>query len=174
MSQAGCRLTNFGDNLAFQPQAVFTPATEQEVLHILREQRGKRIRAIGRLHSWSEAAVADEVLLDLRNLKAVCITWDEQGPRASIGAGCQIKDALRELDRHGLTLPTVGLISEQTIAGYTATGTHGSGKSSLSHYIESVHLACYDQTTDEPMIREVLDAEELRADAARWAAWGSS
>jgi FAD/FMN-containing dehydrogenase len=117
------------------------------LLQILREQRGKRIRAVGRLHSWSAAPQAEEVLLDLRKLKSVQVTWDDRGPVAVIGGGCQIKDILRELDRHDLTLPTVGLISEQTIAGAAATGTHGSGRSSLSHYLAAVRLACYDATT---------------------------
>src|SRR5262245_729980 len=110
-------LTNFGGNLRLQPLAAFTPASEEELLRILRNQRGKRIRAVGRLHSWSEAPLAEDVLLDLRHFDSVHVTWDELGPRACIGAGCQIKAVLRELDRHGLTLPTLGLISEQTIAG---------------------------------------------------------
>jgi FAD/FMN-containing dehydrogenase len=160
---SGRRLTNFGGNLTLEPQAVFVPGTEEEVLEILREQRGKRIRAIGRLHSWSDAPQAEEVLLDLRNLNSVQILRDDQGPRAIIGAGCQIKDVLRELDRQGLTLPTIGLISEQTIAGAAATGTHGSGRSSLSHYIEAVRLACYDPATDTPVVREFRAGPELRA-----------
>ena len=157
------RLTNFGGNLTIQPQAVFMPSSEEGVLQILREHRGKRIRAIGRLHSWSGAPEAEEVLLDLRNLKSIQVTTDDLGPLATIGGGCQIKDILRELDRHGLTLPTIGLISEQTIAGAAATGTHGSGRSSLSHYIESVRLACYDPATGEPIVREVRSGQELRA-----------
>lgn len=157
-------ITNFGGNLTLRPQAAFTPASEDEVLRILQEQRGKRIRAIGRLHSWSEAPTSDEVLLDLRKLNAVHVWHDERGPGATIGAGCQIKDALRELDHHGLTLPTVGLISEQTIAGAAATGTHGSGRSSLSHYVSAVRLAGYHPTTGAPVIREVQgDVSELRA-----------
>ena len=133
------------------------------MLRILREQRGKRVRAIGRLHSWSGAPNAEEVLLDLRNLNSVQVTADDQGPLAILGAGCQIKAILRELDRHGLTLPTIGVISEQTIAGAAATGTHGSGRSSLSHYIEAVRLACYDPVSDEPIIREVREGQDLWA-----------
>ncbi|HEX5102244.1 MAG TPA: FAD-binding protein, partial [Pirellulaceae bacterium] len=159
----GERLTNFGGNLTIEPQAVFTPGSEEEVLQILRDERGKRIRAIGRLHSWSSAPLAEEVLLDLRKLKSLEVTSDKQGPLARIGAGCQIKDVLRELDRHGLTLPTIGLISEQTIAGAAATGTHGSGRASISHYIAAVRLACYDPAMAEPVVREVRSGPELQA-----------
>jgi FAD/FMN-containing dehydrogenase len=156
-------LTNFGGNLTIQPRVFHAPRSEEEVLQILREQRGKRIRAIGRLHSWSGAPQAEEVLLDLRNLNSIQLTSDDQGPVAIIGGGCQIKDILRELDRHGLTLPTIGLISEQSIAGAAATGTHGSGRSSLSHYIAAVRLACYDPATGEPIVREVRSGPELQA-----------
>jgi FAD/FMN-containing dehydrogenase len=160
---SGQRLTNFGANLTLQPRAVFMPVSEEEVLRILREQRGRRIRAIGRLHSWSEVLLAEEVLLDLCKLNSVEVTSDDQGPVATIGSGCQIKDILRELDVRGMTLPTVGLISEQTIAGAAATGTHGSGRSSISHYIAAVRLACYDPATDEAVIREVRSGPELQA-----------
>ena len=62
---------NFGRNLGLRPSVAYTPADEQEILHILDRHRGQRIRAVGRLHSWSEAVLGDDVLLDLRRLKDV-------------------------------------------------------------------------------------------------------
>jgi hypothetical protein len=79
------------------------------------------------------------------------------------GGGCQIKRVLTELERlAGVTIPTLGLISEQTIAGATATGTHGSGSHSLSHYLDEVRVACYD-ATGEPIIRTLSGGDDLRA-----------
>ena len=46
--------------------------------------------------------------------------------------------ALAELAESKHTLPSLGLIDEQTVAGATATGTHGSGRNSLSHYVQAV------------------------------------
>ncbi len=155
------QVENFGRNVVFRPQAVYVPHTEDEVVEILARERGKRIRAVGRLHSWSEAVRSDEVLLDLRRLDRVAINPEQT--RVVIGAGCQIKRALAELERHALTLPAIGLISEQTIAGATATGTHGSGRHSLSHYLTSLQIACYDSATGEPILREVREGDELRA-----------
>jgi L-gulono-1,4-lactone dehydrogenase len=152
---------NFGGNVAFRPRAVHQPRSESEVLVILAEERGKRIRAVGRLHSWSRVTVADEVLLDLRYLNGVEVSADRT--YAVIGAGCQIKRVLSELDQQGLTLPSVGLISEQAIAGAAATGTHGSGKNSLSHYVNAVRIAGYDAESGEPVIREIRKGDELRA-----------
>jgi FAD/FMN-containing dehydrogenase len=154
---------NFGRNVRFRPRAAYRPQSEAEVLEILSNHRGERIRAIGRLHSWSETAAADEVLLDLRHLNDVRIAKSPAGVQAEIGGGCQIKRALRELNEHGYTLPSVGLISEQTIAGAAATGTHGSGRQSLSHYITAVRVAHYDPATGEPTIRTIDGGDELLA-----------
>jgi hypothetical protein len=157
------RIPNFGANVVSHPQVVLTPRTEQEVLAALAEHRGRKFRAVGRLHSWSQAAQADDVLIDLNHFDQVEVTHDVGGPLAIIGAGCQIKRALAELARHGLTLPTLGLISEQTIAGATATGTHGSGRHSLSHYLCEVRLAHFDSVSGEPAIRVIREGDELLA-----------
>lgn len=158
------QLTNFGRNQSFQPGDSFEPRSEDELLAILGRCRGRRIRTIGRLHSWSEAPVADDVLLDLRHLNRVEVERREDKAWVTVGAGCQIKRLLSELDRqHAGTLPTLGLITEQTIAGAISTATHGSGRHSMSHYVEEVRIASYDPATGEPVIRVIRDGAELRA-----------
>ena len=154
---------NFGHNLVLQPTATFTPANEQEVLEVLDQHRGQQIRAIGKLHSWSEAVVADNVLLDLRRLNDVQLQQDGDHLVATVGAGCQIKHLLARLDRQGATLPSLGLITEQTIAGAISTGTHGSGNHSMSHFVEAVRLARYDSTSGKAIIEDVNDGEQLQA-----------
>jgi FAD/FMN-containing dehydrogenase len=156
-------VTNFGANVEFTPRHVYQPRSEGEVLEILHKHRGQRIHAAGSLHSWSEAARSDDVFVTLQHLSAVHVLHEPEGARAIIGGGCQIKWVLRQLDKHGLTLPSVGLISEQTIAGATATGTHGSGKHCLSQYLETVRIAHYDAATGEARITEVTGGDELAA-----------
>lgn len=154
---------NFGHNLVLQPTATCTPANEQEVLAVLDQHRGQQIRAIGKLHSWSKAVVADNVLLDLRQLNDVQLQQDGDHLVATVGAGCKIKHLLSKLDRQGATLPSLGLITEQTIAGAISTGTHGSGNHSMSHFVEAVRLARYDDTSGKAIIEDVNDGEELQA-----------
>lgn len=157
-------ITNFGRNVSFQPQVFATPRSEDEVLQILKQHSGRRIRVIGRLHSWSEAPRGDDVVLDLRHLNGVKTEQRDGGLWAVIGAGCQIKRVLSELERQaGATTPSLGLISEQALAGAMSTGTHGSGKHSLSHYAAEVRIATYDAETGEPVIRTITDGPELRA-----------
>ena len=155
---------NFGGNIQLNPQAMYTPATEQEVLEILDHHHGRRIRCVGRLHSWSRAVESNDVLLDLRRLNLVAPVVDGERLLASVGAGCQIKHLLSELERlKNWTLPSLGLITEQTVAGAVSTGTHGAGRNSLSHYVVSVRLAHYDSATGKATVSEICSGDALRA-----------
>jgi len=156
-------LCNFGANVRFAPRHYYQPASEDEVLEILRRHRGQRIRCIGRLHSWSPAPQGDDVVIDLQRLNGVVVERDERGTWATLGGGCQIKRALASLAPQGLTLPTLGLVSEQSIAGAVSTGTHGSGRHSMSHYVAEVRLAAYDPASGEPVIRTLTGGKELAA-----------
>lgn len=155
---------NFGRNVEIDAQASYAPKTEQEVLDILDTHKGQSIRCIGRLHSWSQILDSPGVLLDLRNLNAVQIHSDDPAKSVEAGAGCQIKRLLKELDQQKQwTLPSVGFITEQTVAGAVSTGTHGSGRNSLSHYVLSARVARYDSETGEAAITEISGGDELLA-----------
>ena len=156
--------SNFGKNIQLTPKTSYTPKNEQEVLDILNRHRGQRIRVVGRLHSWSKAIETDDVLLDLRHLNLVEPETDSDVPSVRVGAGCQIKQLLFELQRRKKwTLPSVGFIDEQTIAGAISTGTHGSGKHSLSHYVLSVRIARYDAVSGQAVFDEIREGNALRA-----------
>src|SRR5688572_15015059 len=133
-------MLNFGRNVSFEPSRTYVPRTEDEVLAILREPGQRNIRCIGSLHSWSGLVAAADVAVDLRHFDEVQLIGSAAEGRVQVGAGCTIDRLLAELRRHGRTLPTVGAIVKQTIAGATATGTHGSGASSLSHLVDGVRL----------------------------------
>jgi FAD/FMN-containing dehydrogenase len=162
---SGGPITNFGGNLRFTPRHLYTPTTEAEVLAILDRHAQGRIRVVGALHSWSPAVVCNDALIDLKHFDRVDIQRDADGTVwATVGGGCRIKHLLRRL--HALadvTMPTLGLITEQTIAGAIATATHGSGKHSLSHYVQELRVAAYDATTGKARNYTWNDGAELRA-----------
>ncbi len=141
------------------------PADKNAVLASLEQHRGRNIRVIGSLHSWSEAAVGDEVVLDLRHLDDISlVTGPGDDVGVEIGAGCTIERVLDYLRRHGgYTLPTYGMVCKQTIAGAISTATHGSGRSSLSHYVDAVSVAAYDPATGKPTVFEWSEGDQLRA-----------
>lgn len=156
-------ITNFGGNLKFQPKAIYCPESIDELLEILNRHRGEEIRAVGSLHSWSSAPETTGVLIELKNLTSIEIIQTNQSDSVNVGAGCQLKGLTKHLAANGLTLPSLGLIDEQTVAGATATGTHGSGKQSLSHYIESASIAHYDEQSGEAKISVVDSGQDLKA-----------
>lgn len=155
-------IRNFGRNIEFTPANFYAPTSVEELLAILEQHRGKKIRAIGALHSWSEATREDEVLLDMRHFDEVLVEKRDREAWAIIGAGCRIKHAIAALDRQGLSLPTLGLISEQAIAGAAGTGTHGSGRHSISHYVDEVSIAHYDPESGKAVVSRITDEEQLR------------
>lgn len=164
MSQHTREIVNFGRNISFEPQVFAAPRSEAEVLQLMKQYAGRKFRVIGRLHSWSATPSGKDIVLDLRHLNEVKTEQRDGGIWATIGAGCQIKRVLSELERQaGVTTPSLGLITEQALAGAMATGTHGSGKHSLSHYASEIRIAQYDETTGEPMIRTIKEGSELRA-----------
>ncbi len=153
-------IENFGRNVQFEPSSFYTVESEPEVLAILQANHGQRVRAIGSLHAWSDIAKTDGIVIEMRSLNSVEVSPDQKS--VWVGAGCKVKRLLQKLARHGLTLPSVGLIDEQTVAGATATGTHGSGSNSLSHFIKAVRVAHYD-SDGNAIITTIDSGDELRA-----------
>lgn len=157
------QIENFGRNVSFQPAAYYEPTNEQQVLEILRANPDRRFRTVGRLHSWSEAAKSDDILLNLKHLNSVQTDESEGRTCVRVGAGCQIKRLIERLDKDGLALPSQGLITEQTIAGAISTGTHGSGKECLSHFADEITVAILDHESGEPVVKTLSGGSELSA-----------
>lgn len=155
------RQTNFGRNVRFVPAVLCRPRDEGEVLDALRRHAGECMRCIGSGHSWSRIIATDGVLFDLRHLKHVRIDPEKRLVRA--GGGCTLRRLLRRLRREGLTLPTLGATTRQTVAGAVSTGTHGSGAPSLSHFVREVKLATCDPVTRKPGLVTLDKDTELQA-----------
>ncbi|MBI3821909.1 MAG: FAD-binding protein [Planctomycetes bacterium] len=158
------QIINFGGNIRFTPERLYTPSSDAEVLTILDRHAHGKIRVVGSLHAWSPLVPSDEALVDLRHFDRVEVDRDADGVVwATVGGGCKIKHLLRKLHRMSdSTIPSLGLITEQTIAGAISTATHGSGKQSLSHYMAELRVAAYD-ANGRAHIYTWNDGSELRA-----------
>ena len=151
-------LVNFGRNLKWQSRC-YRPRTEDEVLEILERHRSERVRAVGSLHSWSDIAKVVGITLDMSEFADV----RPYGRKVQAGAGCTLERLLERL--HAMasrTLPTMGVIKRQTLAGVISSATHGSGKPSLSHFVTAVRLAAYDDA-GRPKLFDFRSGDELRA-----------
>lgn len=158
---------NFGRNLRIEATNVCVPQSESELLQFLDSNRTSMIRAIGRLHSWSRVIEANGAVVDMRHFHSIKLHPSGSDRVVRVGAGCQIKDVVQELQRHGLTLPTLGLIDEQSVAGAIATGTHGSGRQSLSHFVHAVRIASFSGDEGQAKLDWITTDEPQRLRAAR-------
>ena len=154
------KVSNFGRNICFRPRRRYEPQAEDDVLRILDEHRTGTVRVVGAGHSWNGGIETSDALVDLRHFQRVRVHDDRT--RVTAGAGCRIGALLKHLSTMGLTLPSIGLIDRQTVAGAVATGTHGSGRHSMSHYVEALRIACYG-ADGASVIRTVDSGVALRA-----------
>ena len=133
-------ISNFGGEVCFQPAEIIAPKSVDALLEELSKTKAGKIRVIGSKHAWNGGIKTSELLVDPKHLNSIQIQNDGDQPWVLVGGGCVMRNLADELTKHGLALPTCGLILEQTIAGATATGTHGSGKPSLSHFLSGVRI----------------------------------
>ena len=110
---------NFGKNVCLKPQHFYQPESTNELLTILDRHRDQKIRAIGSLHAWSDAAQSSGVIIETQRLTKIQV--DSKSKTVTVEGGCKVKHLLAKLAEHNLTLPSVGLIDEQTVAGATST-----------------------------------------------------
>jgi L-gulono-1,4-lactone dehydrogenase len=108
------------------PTQVLVPRTADELADALRRitERGGRAKAVGAGHSFTSIAATDDVQVRLDHLASVARV---EGRQVTVGAGITIAALNRELSARGLALPNLGDIAYQTLAGATATATHGTG-----------------------------------------------
>ncbi len=162
---------NFGGNQRWYTRR-YQPSSEAEVLDILARHSGQTIRVLGSKHSWSNIAADAAVSIDMSRLDGVELIERNGEPVVRVGAGCRLQDLLDWLhERTDRTLPTLGAIKKQTISGAISTGTHGSGRQSLSHYVARIRAAVFDAASGQPAIREFSEGPSSRPRAAVSAAW---
>jgi L-gulono-1,4-lactone dehydrogenase len=135
------RWTNWAGNQQAVATEVLTPGTVDEVAALVKEASvsGRRVKVVGSGHSFTAIAAATDQRLVLHRL-AGPISVD--GPLITVPAGMPLSTLNAVLADHGLALPNLGDIDEQTVAGAIATGTHGTGatQGTLASCVEAVTL----------------------------------
>ena len=120
--------TNWAGNQRCLPTEIRTPASTDEVAELVGTvaTRGGRVKVVGAGHSFTDAACTDGTLLRVDAIREIT-SLDRQTRRVTVGAGIRLSDLNEQLDEFGLALPNLGDIAVQTLAGATATATHGTG-----------------------------------------------
>jgi alditol oxidase len=140
--------TNWAGNLTYRAAAVHHPASVAEVHDLV--ARLPRVRALGTRHSFS--AVADRPGGDLVSLDAVPpeITVDPAAMTVSVTGGTRYGELAVALHTEGFALHNTGSLPHISVAGATATGTHGSGDANgiLSTAVVALEVVRADGTSE--------------------------
>ncbi|WP_436777192.1 D-arabinono-1,4-lactone oxidase [Yinghuangia sp. YIM S09857] len=138
---------NWAGNQTAQPRRVATPRSPEEVSSLVRRagSDGLRVKAVGAGHSFTSVAVTDGVLVRPDGLTEVREV-DAAGGTVTVGSGLRLERLNDLLAQHGLALTNMGDIAVQSLAGATATGTHGTGRASgaLAGQIQGLEMVLAD------------------------------
>ncbi|MHC0429212.1 D-arabinono-1,4-lactone oxidase [Streptomyces sp. O3] len=124
---------NWAGNVTSRPAREIAPASVDELTTAIQQAvaDGRRVKAVGTGHSFTSAATTDGLLVRpelFTGIRAI----DRAEGTVTVQAGTPLKRLNRALAREGLSLINMGDIMEQTVAGATSTGTHGTGRDSAS------------------------------------------
>jgi FAD-linked oxidoreductase len=146
------------------PAAVEHPAGAEEVAAALKRaaERDWTVRVAGAGHSFTDAVLTDGLLLSLDRMDRV-LDVDRSSGLVRVEAGITLHRLNEILAANGLAFPNLGDIDVQSIAGATATGTHGTGARlpNLSAALVSIELVLADGSRLE--VSEESDADTWRA-----------
>ncbi|MEU8828287.1 D-arabinono-1,4-lactone oxidase [Streptomyces sp. NPDC048636] len=138
---------NWAGNVAARPVRSVSPSSTQDLVEAVRgaAAEGLSVKAVGTGHSFSTAAATDGLLIRPDRLVGIR-ELDRGAGTVTVAAGTPLKQLNETLSAHGLSLTNMGDIMEQTVAGATSTGTHGTGRdsASLSAQIAGVELVTAD------------------------------
>jgi len=119
---------NWSGRLQASPARVVVPSHADEVAMAVKAaaRDGLRVKPLGAGHSFSEIAVPDGVALRLDRMDRL-VALDRASGLVTVQGGITLHALNPLLAGAGLALTNMGDIDRQTIAGATATGTHGTG-----------------------------------------------
>jgi len=145
----GERWSNWDGRQRFTPAAFERPRNHAELRAALERaaHAGRRVRVAGAGHSFTALVPTDGTLLSLERMNQV-LDVDLNTGLVRVQAGITIRELNAALDAHGLAMENLGDIDRQSIAGATATGTHGTGAEfrNLSSQLRAIELMLADGT----------------------------
>ncbi|AYF77792.1 FAD-binding protein [Nocardia yunnanensis] len=155
---------NWAGDQSCAPATIAEPSSPEDVAAVLAqaEAAGHTVRVAGSGHSFTETVLTDGTLMRLNQLDRI-LEVDRASGLVRVEAGITLNAASTALHPLGLAFPNLGDIDVQSIAGATATGTHGTGArlQNLSAALHSVELVLADGSRVE--LNEQSDPDGWRA-----------
>ncbi|KAM0283522.1 hypothetical protein ACHAQH_002473 [Verticillium albo-atrum] len=133
------------------PELYIQPESLEEVEKIVDLARicRRRIVLTGCGHSPSNITCTSSWLVNLDNFNKI-LSIDEETGVVVMQSGIRLYSLCDRLEKHGLAMPNLGSINEQSIAGAISTGTHGSSVNHglMSEDIISLRITLANGTTE--------------------------
>jgi L-gulono-1,4-lactone dehydrogenase len=134
---------NWAGNQTAGGVTVIEPRGTEEIVAAvqLAAREGRRVKAIGSGHSFTAIGRPEGVQVRLTRHDAL-LKLDGDARLVTVQAGMPLHKLNALLAQHGLAMPNLGDIDQQTVAGAISTGTHGTGArySTLASCVEAVKL----------------------------------
>ncbi|NBW91647.1 MAG: FAD-binding protein [Actinobacteria bacterium] len=134
---------NWAGNQRAKSLIVERPTSEEEITNIVRRAAdvGKRVKVVGSGHSFTGIAVPEQIMIELSRFNKV-VEIDSANGRVTVQSGIVLSDLNAILEQHNLSMPNLGDVTYQTVAGSLSTSTHGTGleRSGLAAQILSFRL----------------------------------
>ncbi|EON23742.1 oxidoreductase [Nocardioides sp. CF8] len=120
--------TNWAGTEAADPRHVVTPTTTEQVVQEVERAIAQRttVKMAGTGHSFTGISAPVDTMLRPDRLAGI-VSVDRDAMTVTALAGTPLHVLNAQLGRLGLSLHNMGDIEEQTLAGATSTGTHGTG-----------------------------------------------
>jgi FAD-linked oxidoreductase len=152
-----------GDQVC-EPAEYVRPQNAEEVAGALARAhaRGWTARLVGAGHSFTPAVLTDGMLISLDRMNRL-LGVDTASGLVRVEAGISLQQLSEALDHYELALENLGDVAVQSIAGATATATHGTGARlpNISANITSLEIVTADGSRIE--IDEESDTDAWRA-----------
>ncbi|MGN6743551.1 MAG: FAD-binding protein [Amnibacterium sp.] len=149
-------MKNWSNTYEYTAPRIEAPATVDELRRIVAGI--DRVRPLGSRHSFNGIADTPGTLVDMTALP-VEVSIDADARTATVTGGTRYGVLAAALDEAGFALHNMGSLPHISVAGATATGTHGSGvgNGNLSTAVRGLELV----TPDGELRRVTADDPEL-------------
>lgn len=135
--------SNWAGLTTVTPTEVRTPRDTADIVAAVHRARERRttVKMPGTGHSFTGIAAPEGIMLSPSQLSGI-VAVDREAMTVTALAGTPLRVLNASLEALGLSLHNMGDIAQQTIAGATSTGTHGTGGlvASLSAQIAGLEL----------------------------------
>lgn len=119
---------NWSKTFSCSPELYFEPNTVDEIKEILEEavRQKKKVKVVGCGHSPSDINCTSDFMISLKNYNKV-LDINKKKLQVKTQAGITLHDFEGRVREHGMAVTLMPSVSNVTLGGLIATGTHGTG-----------------------------------------------